>query len=87
MIYEWLARKMVERNARLIRSGLSHRWWFVAFWISFAAFAITEWKSLEIITGVLLACAFVARILARRRALAEMEKFIKEKGEHDVKPL
>jgi hypothetical protein len=84
MIYEWLARKMVGRNVRLIRSGLSYRWWFVAFWISFAAFAITKWKSLEIITGALLACAFVARILARRRALAEMEKLIKEKSENNA---
>jgi hypothetical protein len=84
MIYEWLARKMVGRNVRLIRSGLSYRWWFVAFWISFAAYAITEWKSLEITTGVLLVCAFVARVLARRRALGEMEKLIKEKSEHDA---
>jgi hypothetical protein len=84
MIYEWLARKMVQRNYRLIRSGLSHRWWFVAFWISFAAYAVTEWKSLEISTGVLLVCAVVARILARRRTLAEMEKLIKEKSEHDA---
>jgi hypothetical protein len=84
MLYEWLARKMVGRNFRLIRSGLRHRWWFVAFWISFAAYAITDWKSLEISTGVLLVCAFVARILARRRALAEMEKLFKEKGKHDA---
>ena len=62
MIYDWLAKKMVERNLRLIRLGLSHRWWFVAFWVSFAAYAITEWTSLEIITFILLVCAVVARI-------------------------
>jgi hypothetical protein len=66
------------------KDGWEKRWWFVAFWISFAAFAITGWKSLEITTGVLLVGAFVARILARRRALGEMEKLIKEKSEHDA---
>lgn len=78
MIYEWLAHKMIGRNLRLVRLGLHHRVWLMAFWISFAAYAATDRNWLKLTTFVLLVCAVIARVMARRRALLELEKVIQD---------
>jgi hypothetical protein len=84
MIYHWLAHKMAERNIRLIRLGRKYRWWFLAFWVSLAAFAMTDSTALGIITFILLICAAAARIHANRQALSDLEKIIEENKRPDA---
>jgi hypothetical protein len=78
-LYDLLVHKMIGRNLRFIRSGITYRWFFVAFWICFAAFALTNWTALGILCGILLFCSVVARILWQRKLRADMQQLIKDK--------
>lgn len=78
LIYEWLAHKMITRNIRFIRAGLTYRWFFLAFWVCFALLVITGWTPFKILCGILLLCSIVTRALWRRRNFSEFEKLIKD---------
>ena len=81
-LYDLLVHKMVGRNVRFIRAGLTYRWFFLAFWICFAVFAVTRWTSLGILCGVLLLCSVFARAWWRRKHYAEIQKLIDDNDKH-----
>ena len=81
---ELLAHKMASRNARLIRAGLTYRWFYLAFWVCFAAYAVTRWTILGILCGVLLLCSVFARVWWRRKLYADVQKLIDDDAKHDA---
>ncbi len=82
--FDLLAHKMISRNVRFIRAGVTYRWFLLAFWICFAVYAVTRWTILGIVCGVLLLCAVLARAWWRPRQLAEIRRLLVDDDEHAV---